>query len=131
MIEKTAIISDIHGCIEEFNELLILLDYKSPNVRIISVGDLIDRGPDSVAVVRRCRELDIEVCCGNHEAKFLKWWKNKGSRSDVYQKPAHYEQLSDDDVNYIARMPLYIKLEEQNTIIVHAGLKPSIPLDKQ
>jgi len=134
MIEKTAIIGDIHACIDELNELLYLLDYTSPNVRIISLGDQIDRGPDSVAVVKRCRELNIESVLGNHEVKYLKWLKNKGSRSDVLgsrDKPAHYYQLSDDDVNYIARMPLYLKLEPLNTIVVHAGLRAGVPLEKQ
>lgn len=134
MIERTVVIGDVHGTLYEFQELLNLVDYQSPHVRVILAGDLIDRGPDSTGVVRLARELDLPCVLGNHEAKFLKWLKNKGSRSDVLgsrDKPAHYYQLSDDDVNYIARMPLYLKLEPLNTIIVHAGLRPNIPLEKQ
>lgn len=125
----TAIISDIHGCLNEFNEMLNLLDYKSPNVRIISVGDLIDRGPDSVGVVKRCRELNIETCCGNHEFKFLKWYRSKGSRADVYDRVDYYDKLSDEDIQYIANMPTSIELED--LIVVHAGLKPGISLSAQ
>jgi hypothetical protein len=134
MIERTVVIGDVHGTLYEFQELLNLVDYKSPHVKIILLGDLIDRGPDSAGVVKLARELDLPCVLGNHEAKLLKWLKNKGSRSDVLDsrdKPAHYYQLSDDDVNYIARMPLYIKLEHLNTVIVHAGLRPNIPLEKQ
>jgi len=127
---KTVIIGDIHGCLEEFQELLELVDYKSPDVEIILAGDLIDRGPESAAVVALCRKLNLRCAQGNHDLKFIKWWKNAGSTNDVYDKHPHYNQLSDEDVNYIARMSPYIKIDD-NTIAVHAGLKPGIPLEKQ
>jgi Calcineurin-like phosphoesterase len=134
VIERTAVIGDIHGTFLEFQELLELVDYKSPHVKVILAGDIIDRGPLSAECVRLARELDLPCVLGNHEAKFLKWLKNKGSRSDVLgsrDKPAHYYQLSDDDANYVARMPLYLKLEPLNTIVVHAGLRAGTPLEKQ
>jgi bis(5'-nucleosyl)-tetraphosphatase (symmetrical) len=130
-VDRTVIIGDIHGCIEEFTELLKLVDAESPNVRVILLGDLIDRGPDSAGVVAKARELDLECVMGNHDFKFMKWWKSTGSSNDVYDKHSHYAELSDADVNYIARMSPYIKLENQNTIVVHAGLRPGISLEKQ
>ena len=128
---RTIVAGDIHGCLEEFEELLRVLSYNKKTDRLILAGDLIDRGPYSVGVVTKAREMDLECVMGNHDLKFLKWWKNVGSRNDVYGKHPHYTQFSDDDVNYIARMSPYIKLEDQNTIIVHAGLRPYIPLEKQ
>ena len=131
MTDRTVIIGDIHGCIDEFKELLTLVDYKSPYVRVILLGDLIDRGNDSVGVVGLARELNLECVMGNHDYKFMKWWKSTGSTNDVYDKHHHYTDLSDADVNYIAQMSPYIKLENQNTIVVHAGLRPGVPLEKQ
>lgn len=127
--QRTIIVGDIHGCIEEFNELIRTLSYNKQTDRLILLGDLIDRGPDSVAVVRRAREMDLECVRGNHEQKFLKWFRNSGSRSDVYDRSPHYSKFSDQDINYIANMPLYIKVG--NILIVHAGLRPGIPVDKQ
>ena len=129
MIERTVVIGDVHGCVEELNELLTLLDYQSPHVRIILLGDLNDRGPDSLGVIKRARELNLECVKGNHEAKFLKWYRSQGTRVDVYDRKDYYGQLSDADVTYIANMPSYIELDK--TIIVHAGLKPGIPVSKQ
>jgi predicted phosphodiesterase len=129
--KRTIIIGDIHGCIDEFNELLKTLSYRKDTDRLILLGDLIDRGPDSVAVVKRARELDLECVMGNHEHKFLKWYKSSGSRNDVYDKRAHYSEFSDADVNYIARMDSYIEIPEQKTVIVHAGLRPGISLKNQ
>jgi len=132
MIEKTFVVGDIHGSISEFKEILNLVDYKSPYVRVILLGDLIDRGENSLECVRLARELNLECVAGNHDLKFLKWFRSVGSnRGDVYSPQPHYTQFSDEDINYIAQMPLYFKLEEHNTVIVHAGLRAGIPLEKQ
>jgi bis(5'-nucleosyl)-tetraphosphatase (symmetrical) len=128
---RTIVVGDIHGCLEEFEELLKVLSYNKKTDRLILAGDLFDRGPYSVGVVAKAREMDVECVMGNHDLKFLKWWKNVGSSNDVYGKHPHYTQFSDEDINYIARMSSYIKLEEHNTIIVHAGLRPYISLEKQ
>jgi diadenosine tetraphosphatase ApaH/serine/threonine PP2A family protein phosphatase len=126
---RNIIIGDIHGCIEEFNELLNKLNYNPIDDRVILLGDLIDRGPDSVAVVKRAQELNLECVMGNHEHKFLKWYKSHGSRGDVYDKKGYYSDFSETDINYIFKMPNYIKID--NIIIAHAGLKPGVPIEHQ
>lgn len=127
--KRTIIIGDIHGCIDEFNELLIKLSYNSIEDRLILVGDLVDRGPNSVAVVSRARELNLECVMGNHEHKFLKWFRSQGSKADVYDRNDYYRNLSDEDIQYIANMPTYIELEDM--IIVHAGVMPGIDASRQ
>lgn len=127
--QRTIIVGDIHGCIDEFDELVKTLSYDKKCDRLILLGDLIDRGPDSVAVVRRAREMDLECVMGNHEYKFLKWYKSSGSKLDVYDRQPHYTQFLDEDINYITRMSNYIQIE--NTIIVHAGLRAGISLANQ
>jgi hypothetical protein len=129
MIEKTAIISDVHGCRDELLEMLQLLDYKSPHVRIILLGDLVDRGKYSAECVRLARELELESVMGNHERRLIKWYRSQNTRVDVYDHKNYYTQLSDADITYITNMPSYIELDK--TIIVHAGLKPGTSLDKQ
>lgn len=122
-------VGDIHGCLEEFNELIEKVSY-DPNVdRFILLGDLIDRGPDSVGVVRKARELNLECVMGNHEHKFVKWFRSQGSRVDVYDRRDYYSKLDDQDINYIINMPTYIELDD--VIVVHAGVKPGISLSNQ
>ena len=128
-IKRTIIVGDIHGCIDEFEELIRVIKYDKNFDRLILLGDLIDRGPDSLAVVQKARKMGLECVMGNHEYKFLKWWKSSGSQADVYDKKDFYTQFTDEDVNYIFRMPTYIKID--NTVIVHAGVKPGIPISKQ
>lgn len=128
-IKRTIIVGDIHGCIDEFNDLINKLSYNNTHDRIILLGDLIDRGPDSVAVVKKAREMSLECVMGNHEYKFLKWYKSFDTKVDVYDKKKYYSDFSEEDINYIYRMPTYIKLG--NFIAVHAGLKPGICLSEQ
>lgn len=128
-IKRTIFIGDIHGCLEEFNELLEKISYTPGEDRVILLGDLIDRGPDPVGVVQRARELNLECVMGNHEHKFVKWFRSQGTRVDVYDRRDFYSKFEDQDVTYIQDMPLYIELPD--VIAVHAGLKPGISLSNQ
>lgn len=127
--KRTIFVGDVHGCIDEFNELLKKLSYDPKNDRLILLGDLIDRGPDSVAVVRKAREMKLECVMGNHEHKYVKWFRTQGTRVDVYDKKAFYNDLLDQDISYIQDMPLYIELDD--VVAVHAGLKPGISISNQ
>jgi bis(5'-nucleosyl)-tetraphosphatase (symmetrical) len=127
--KRTIFVGDVHGSIDEFNELLRKLHYDPKTDRLILVGDLLDRGPDSVGVVRKAREMKLECLMGNHEHKYIKWFRSQGTRTDVYDRKDYYGQLSDQDIVYIHDMPLYIELD--NVIAVHAGLKPGIALSSQ
>jgi hypothetical protein len=71
-----AAVGDIHGCGEEFLDLLARLDAERPGVRVIPVGDLFTKGPRPDLVVRAIldrREAGkpIELLCGNHEQLLL------------------------------------------------------------
>lgn len=72
------IVGDIHGCFEEF---MYLLD-QAPgpmNRLLVSVGDLIDRGPNSVDVLRWCtiawRQGRFQMVPGNHDNKLFRYLK--------------------------------------------------------
>ncbi|PIS09895.1 MAG: hypothetical protein COT73_12310 [Bdellovibrio sp. CG10_big_fil_rev_8_21_14_0_10_47_8] len=82
------IVGDIHGCIDE----LILLEQLIERVsrrrkqvfKLISVGDLVDRGPDSKAVVQRFMDGEKRgshlAIMGNHESNFLEYLRNEHSK---------------------------------------------------
>lgn len=128
-IKRTILVGDIHGCLDEFEHLLDKLSYNPTYDRLILLGDLIDRGPDSAGVVRAARLMNLECVKGNHEFKFLKWHKSVGTRTDVYDKKDFYDVLNEEDINYIYQMPTYIKLDD--VVVVHAGLKPGIAISNQ
>ena len=59
--KKILCVGDIHGCL---STLKALIAKAGPVSQIISVGDLIDRGPDSFGVIKYCIENNIQVCLG-------------------------------------------------------------------
>ncbi len=72
-------IGDIHGCAHELRELMEVLDadgFLHADTRLYFVGDYVDRGPDSKAVVEYCRRLsgsrECVFLCGNHDFQFLR-----------------------------------------------------------
>lgn len=67
-MNKLAIISDIHGC---FDTLMSLIDKLPADVEIMFCGDLIDRGPNSKAVVDYAMNNNIMTVMGNHEHLML------------------------------------------------------------
>ena len=121
---QTIIISDIHGCIEEFNELLNITNYKFGD-HVILLGDLLDRGNDSLGVVRKAREINAQCLVGNHELNYYKWLANKSSKL----KKDYYSKLNKDDVLFLTHFSNYII--KDNFIFVHAGFKPNIPISIQ
>ncbi|OMD76897.1 metallophosphoesterase family protein [Paenibacillus odorifer] len=68
---RTLVISDIHGCHDEFNSLLKKVKYEPTEDKLILLGDYIDRGLKSKQVVdqvmRMVKENDVVALKGNHD----------------------------------------------------------------
>ena len=75
-VERILAIGDIHGCPVAFDALLEAVN-PGPDDLVITLGDYIDRGPDSKNVVDRLiklhETLPIVSLCGNHEEMVLEW----------------------------------------------------------
>ena len=84
----TYAIGDIQGCYEEFAALLELMDFRSDRDRLWLLGDLINRGPDNLSVVRRVMALGgaAVTILGNHDLHFLAVHRGGHSpnRSDTF-----------------------------------------------
>ena len=130
---RKIIVSDIHGCIDEFKELLDKVNYQHGKDHLISVGDMIDRGSDSCGVVRLIKKLGATVVMGNHEEKFLRWYKHETRKSSYYNNPIetlpHYLEFTHEEYEYMKSFPIYYQFD--NFIIVHAALRPNIELKEQ
>ena len=68
---KTIVIGDIHGCYDELQQLLAEVDRKPEN-RLISVGDVITKGPENLRVFKFFQTRgNAEAVLGNHERILL------------------------------------------------------------
>lgn len=122
---REIIIGDIHGCYDELMSLLKALDY-SDNDRIISVGDIVDRGPDSVKVYQFFKENPKHiVVMGNHENKHHNQVLSYSQEIVKVQFGNRYGEFLD----WLQNLPYYY--ESESVIVVHAAIEEGIPLKDQ
>ena len=122
----TWVIGDIQGCFEAFDALLETIDPDPGTDRIWLAGDLVNRGPDSLGVLRRAMRMGAECVLGNHDLHLLA--VAQGARpcaaSDtlgpVLEAPDR-EPLLD----WLRRRPLLHHDEEIGWTMVHGGLPPT------
>ena len=125
-------IGDTHGCLEELRELLDAVKYQPGLDRLVFVGDLIDRGPDPLGVLRYVMSVGGESARGNHESSLLES-RRPGSKieNSLYSRKAGFAaQLTEQEWDYIEHMPFKIQLSK-NIWVVHAGAEPSVPFKDQ
>lgn len=67
------IVGDLHGCRSMLDDLLSHVGFDAQQDRLFSVGDLVDRGPDSVACLELLKEPWFFPVLGNHDAMLMAW----------------------------------------------------------
>ncbi len=122
----TYIIGDVQGCYTELQWLLAKVDYNPQRDRLGFVGDLVNRGPDSLAVLRFIKSLpDPFVVLGNHDLYLLAIgygavvYKGGHTLQAVLEAPDKLELL-----DWLRHQSLVIYLQAFDTILVHAGVPP-------
>lgn len=145
---RTLVIGDVHGCLRAFDALLNEVD-PQPDDLLVTLGDYIDRGPNSkgvldrmLALASRCRCLHLK---GNHELMMLggredaehfsEWLQSGGKRTlasyranedwQIFSEAIpirHWRFLSEDCVPYH---------ETATHFFVHANVDPELPLAEQ
>lgn len=133
--ERFIVVGDVHGCLDELNELLRVVEFRRNDKDcLVFVGDLVDRGPDPVGVVRLARELGASCAMGNHEEKHIRWrsWENKIANGDAKKNPMRrfdeqrmieHNNLTTEDMDYLMAMPKTVGLGHQPWLVVHAGFE--------
>jgi serine/threonine protein phosphatase 1 len=151
LMSRTYAVPDLHG---RYDLLSVAIEKISQHSRgaiakIVTLGDYVDRGPESRRVMERLVNLSLEALPlvalkGNHEAMMweccknlseLGWWvKNGGDQtlSSYGQRATPTLQLTAvpaAHLDWIAKLPsIYV---DQHRIFVHAGVDESLPLDHQ
>ncbi|WP_338873247.1 metallophosphoesterase [Myxococcus stipitatus] len=129
---RTLFIGDVHGCAAELDALLDACGWR-PGDRVVLVGDLVAKGPDSAGVVRRARERGMLAVRGNHDAHVLRWHHGQAPEGKKLSKEHRQvlETLTPEDWAYLEAQPLFRRFPELNVLAVHGGVVPGIPLEAQ
>jgi bis(5'-nucleosyl)-tetraphosphatase (symmetrical) len=125
------LIGDVQGCLAPFERLLELIDFSPSRDKLVVLGDLVNRGPDSLAVLRRFMRLGTSANClmGNHDLHLLA--VSQGVRlphkSDTLQAIVEAPDASV-LLDWVRERPL--ALYERGWLMVHAGVLPQWSRDE-
>lgn len=124
-MQRDIIIGDIHGCWDELQALLDAADVTDED-RVISAGDFVDRGPDSVRVWEFLRDRpNTVVVMGNHERKHLRGTLSYSQEIVKLQFGDQYEAFR----AWLEPLPYFF--ETDHCLVVHGGFEPGVPLEQQ
>jgi bis(5'-nucleosyl)-tetraphosphatase (symmetrical) len=120
---RRVFVGDIQGCRAELERLLEAVRFDPARDRLEPVGDLVNRGPDSLGVLRLLRTLDAGGVLGNHDLHLLRCAAGRrtaGPRdtfADVLEAPEREELLA-----WLAARP-FVRCWD-DVWLVHAALHP-------
>lgn len=146
---KYYVLGDIHGRLDllekSVQKIYDLVEEK--DFQIITLGDYIDRGPNSKGVIEFLMAHPEIIClAGNHEAMAVEtiscqlktdWWSGNGGDKTLYSygQPKHINNelltsfVPEEHVRWMHSLPLYHETEKQ--VFVHAGIPNGAPLAEQ
>lgn len=121
-------IGDIQGCFEALQRLLDHIRFNDQQDRLWFVGDLVNRGPDSLAVLRFIKNLKKtpRVVLGNHDIHLLNQLfgtQSRYNKEDTFQdilNACDREELG----QWLRVQPLLYHDEKLNVVMCHAGINP-------
>jgi hypothetical protein len=135
---RTIIIGDVHGCSAELADLVEETGFTTGD-RLVFVGDLVARGPDSLGVLDIVRRAGALLVRGNHEEKILEWRRERRAHARGGPAPKPLGRLHADvaaalrpvDWSLLSTAPLWLDLPEHGMRVVHAGVLPGVPIEEQ
>lgn len=134
-LRRTIIIGDIHGCRDELEDLLDATAYAKGD-RVVSVGDMIVRGPDPKGAVALLRSIGALAVRGNHEERVLRMYegaalhphRGPGDIGGMTRSAAY--ALGEEERAWLRALPFWLDLPENGVRVVHAGVVPGLPIER-
>ncbi|MFM8333388.1 MAG: AAA family ATPase [Candidatus Methylumidiphilus sp.] len=139
------LIGDVHGCFDELTALLLALGYRiSPQGegfevyhpdgrKLVFLGDLVDRGPNTPAVLRLAMDAvragDAFCVAGNHDAKLVKALQGQkvtishGLAESLQQLDGASAEFRAEVVDFLSHRPGHYVFDQGRLVAAHAGLK--------
>jgi len=122
---STYCIGDIHGCYRELQELLDHIGVSLKNDTLWFVGDLVNRGKDSLAVLRFIKELPHKiVVLGNHDFYLLALYYGVFNPASHTLDDVLNAKDRGDLLDWLRCQPLMHYDADANWVLAHAGIYP-------
>lgn len=126
-------VGDLQGCLQPLQCLLKEVAFDPAKDRLWLVGDLVNRGPQSLATLRFLYAMRDSLICvlGNHDLHLLAVAHNRErlKKADTLQEILDAPDR-DELLNWLRQQPLLHYDAERDTLLVHAGIPPQWTLSK-
>lgn len=125
-------IGDVQGCYDALQRLMERIDFNDRRDRLWFVGDLVNRGPQSLAVLRWIRQLPIkpQITLGNHDLHLLShlleassWHQHDDTLQAILNAPDR-----DDIADWLRQQAILVHDEDFHVVMCHAGIAPHFTL---
>lgn len=147
---RVILVGDVHGKIKSLKLLLAEVEYDSTKDRLVLLGDMISKGPNSIAVLDYAISVNASCVRGNHEDSILKQYANihhlpqpnseTGNIQDKVEEEAYFvrgddkrvaRKLRPEHIEYLGTCPAIMELgaigfHGTRAVAVHAGLQWNI-----
>jgi len=130
------VIGDIHGAYRALRQCLERSAFDREKDRLISLGDVSDGWPETRACIDELLTIpNLTFILGNHDQWTLQWmktgkveevWRNQGGEATMR---SYIDGVPDHHLQFLENARLYFV--NDNRLFVHAGIRPSIPMEKQ
>lgn len=131
MAGRRIVVGDIHGCYDELMALMEKVNLGERD-RVVSVGDLITKGPKNREVLEIfMTDPRFSTVIGNHDLQLRRKWYGEDVELKPAQREVHRELKGEKDhyASFLNRLPFWIDLGTH--LVVHAGLRPNVELYSQ
>ena len=133
---RTFITADIHGAYRAFMQGMEKTGFDYLNDRLICLGDVCDRGPETSKVIDELLKIrKLIFLIGNHDLWAMEWaltgkiplvWDTQGGEQTRGSYP---NGMPEEHVRLLKDAPGYY--EEGGRLFVHAGIRPELPIQEQ
>lgn len=126
-------VGDLQGCLQPLKCLLERVNFNPAVDRLWLVGDLVNRGPESLATLRFLYSIRDSLVCvlGNHDLHLLAAWHNieRLKKNDTLREILDAPDAAD-LLDWLRRQKLLHYDEQRGVALVHAGIPPQWTLGK-
>ncbi len=130
----TYVIGDVQGCYDELQLLLAQINFNPNSDKLWFAGDLVNRGPKSLEVLRFVKELGDRAITvlGNHDLHLIATWRQSNQHPNLNDSLSAIFEADDCDelLHWLCQQPLMHRDEKLGYSLVHAGLPPQWSIEE-
>lgn len=129
--DRVVIVGDVHGCLDEFKELIQKVNYDESSDVLLLTGDVSNKGPYPWKVIQEVQRLGGTSVRGNNDDAALAAYEAMQDGRQVPEAFSWVKELRLQDAQWLYELPWSVGLPHLDLFVDHSGCVPGTALDKQ